>query len=287
MIWRLFFKQGEGDKMKLSCLPVSFFPELISGRMSIEEWAQIGVEAGLDAIDIGMLMIKAHTPVYLADYRKKIESSGMSVCMVTTYPDFSHPNQIERERQLEFLRSDIAVASSLGARYVRVTAGQAHPETKIPDGINWVIENLKRASETADKFGIKLVYENHSKPGAWEYTDFSLPTDIFLQIVEGIEDSSIGINFDTANPIVYGDDPVDLLNRIIHRVTTVHANDTSTSGTLNSVLLGTGLVPFKEIFEVLKKSEFDGWICIEEASNLGRDGILKASQFVRDMWSGL
>jgi sugar phosphate isomerase/epimerase len=271
--------------MKLSCLPVSLFPKFISGEMNIKEWAELAVDVGLDAIDLGILMIKARTPVYLSNYKNDIEASDMSVCMITTYPDFSHPDRVERERQLAYLNSDIAVASSLGARYVRVTAGQAYPETKIDEGIEWVIESLKYASETAEKFGVQLVYENHSKPGAWEYTDFSLPTDIFLQIAEGIKDVNIGINFDIANPIVYGDDPITLLNKIIDRVVTIHINDTSTVGTLNSVLLGTGLVPIKDIFKVLKESGFEGWLCIEEASNLDKEGIIKASKYVRKTWN--
>jgi hypothetical protein len=38
--------------MKLSCLPVSFFQDLLSGRMTILEWANLGEEEGLDAIDL-------------------------------------------------------------------------------------------------------------------------------------------------------------------------------------------------------------------------------------------
>ena len=41
--------------MKLSCLPVSFFNEIIDGTMSIGEWAEIGAEIGLDAIDLSVL----------------------------------------------------------------------------------------------------------------------------------------------------------------------------------------------------------------------------------------
>ena len=37
--------------MKLSCLPVSFFDEIISGRMTVRDWARMGCELGLDAID--------------------------------------------------------------------------------------------------------------------------------------------------------------------------------------------------------------------------------------------
>ena len=43
--------------MKLSCLPVSFFAEIIDGRMSIGDWAKMGSEIGLDAIDLSILFV--------------------------------------------------------------------------------------------------------------------------------------------------------------------------------------------------------------------------------------
>jgi len=271
--------------MKVSCIPVSFFHEIVNGKITIKEWARIGAELSLDAIDLSIVFLKNHTPVYIRQIRNDIESEGMSITMITTYPDFSHPDPIQREREMEYLRHDIALASNLGARYLRILAGQAHPETKIKEGIKWVIENFKKVSSMGDKFNIKLVYENHSKPGSWRYIDFSHPTEIFLKIAEGINDTSIGINFDTANIIAYGDEPIPVLKQVMDRVVTIHAADTSTKGKLNHVILGNGLVPFKEIFSLLKQSKFDGWICIEEGSNTGKDGIKKAISFVKKTWA--
>jgi hypothetical protein len=49
----LFWKPcRRNSAMKLSCLPVSFFQDLLSGRMTILEWANLGEEEGLDAIDL-------------------------------------------------------------------------------------------------------------------------------------------------------------------------------------------------------------------------------------------
>jgi hypothetical protein len=40
--------------MKLSCLPVSFFSDIIEGRMTLGEWARIGASLGLDAVDFSI-----------------------------------------------------------------------------------------------------------------------------------------------------------------------------------------------------------------------------------------
>ena len=51
------------------------------------------------------------------------------------------------------------------------------------------------------------------------------------------------------------------------------------------MLLGEGLVPFRPLFARLKQGGFDGWICVEEASRRGAEGIRKATAFVRSLWA--
>jgi sugar phosphate isomerase/epimerase len=130
-----------------------------------------------------------------------------------------------------------------------------------------------------------LVYENHSKPGAWQYPDFSYATEVFLDVARMTEDTSIGINFDTANTLSWGDDPIPVLQQVIRRVETVHAAETAKRGDLVPVALGEGIVPFRDLFHILKINSFDNWICIEEASGKGIEGVEKATQFVRKTWA--
>ena len=271
--------------MKLSCLPVSYFQDIINGRMSIKEWALEGSRIGLDGVDLSVLFLKNRSAEYLDKVRQEIEEAGVRVAMVTTYPDFTHPDPVERERQLTRLEDDIVAASRLGADLLRVTAGQAHPSVGRREGIEWAVTGLVKAKEFAKEYPVELAYENHAKPGAWQYTDFSHPTDIFLEIVERTGRASLGVNWDTANTIAYGDDPIPVLKRVLKRVVSVPAADTSTRGELKHVLLGTGLVPFKEMFQVLRDGGFDGWICMEEASFKGPAGVKAAADFVKHVWN--
>ena len=271
-------------KLKISCIPVSFYNDIVNGKMTIGQWARIGKEAKLDGIDLSTIFIKNHTPVYLDEIKKELSESGMKVVMVTAYPDFTHPDKLQREREFEYFRRDIALSSEIGAKYLRMLAGQAHPGVTVAEGINLVVENFRKSVPIAIKYGVKLLYENHSKPGSWHYTDFSGPSDIFLKIVKGISDTDIGINFDTANSIALGEDPISLLKKIVKKVETIHAADTSTKGELNHVLLGTGLTPFKDIFSILKENGFNGWISIEENSRMGIYGVKKSVEFIRKIW---
>lgn len=270
--------------MKLSCLPVSFFSEIISGEMSLVEWAQIGVSLGLDAIDLSILFTPVRSPAALAQARRQIEDQGIHVAMVTSYPDFTHPDHEQRRRELALEIDAVAAAAQLGAEMVRVTAGQAHPETCREDGIAWAAEGLCSLVEATRSSGIMLVYENHAKPGVWQYTDFSQPPEIFLEIVHRTAQAGLKINFDAGNAASFAADPLDLLDRVIERVYSVHASDSATHGALNHVLLGTGVTPYPALFARLKQSGWDNWICMEEASYQGRAGVAAAAKFIRQTW---
>lgn len=270
--------------MKLSCLPVSFFNDIVQGRMSVAQWARMGAEVGLDAIDLSILFIPGRSLDKAAEICRQVEASGMRVTMLTTYPDFTHPDPGRRATELEQEIEAVRLAVALGAQFIRVTAGQAHPETGIREGIGWAVDGLSRLVDRAGNLGVRLVYENHAKPGAWEYTDFSQPPEIFLEILSRVP-PPLDVNFDTGNATAFASDPAALLDRVIERVATVHASDTRARGQLEHVLLGTGATPFPALFKRLKASGWDGWICMEEASNRGRQGVEQAAAYIRRTWN--
>jgi sugar phosphate isomerase/epimerase len=270
--------------MRLSCLPVSFFSDILAGRMSLAQWAALGQAVGLDAIDLSILFIPDRSPATAARLRREIEQTGLRVAMVTSYPDFTHPDAAQRERELEQALNTVAVAQALGAELLRVTAGQAHPETPRDRGIAWAATGLARLTELARGSGVTLVYENHAKPGAWTYTDFSQPPEIFLEIVRRTAAAGLGVNFDTGNATAFAPDPCALLAQVLERVVSVHAADTAVHGELKPVLLGTGRTPFAALFRQLRQHGFDGWVCMEEAAMQGPAGVAAAAQFVRTCW---
>ena len=272
--------------MKLSCLPVSFYPDIIAGRMSLGEWAQMGADLGLDAVDVSILFFPDRSAQALARARRAVEDVGLSLAMMSTYPDFTHPDPAQRARELDRARESVDVATALGVSFVRAIAGQAHPETGREEGIAWAIEGLRALVHTALGSGVTVVYENHDQAGSMLYQDFSAPQDIFLAICEATRDTGLGINFDTANATILTPDPLALLERVIHRVVTLHAADAIlVEGRTHYVVLGTGKVPFRAVFQRLHQAGWDNWICIEEAARKGRQGVEEAIRFIRRTWA--
>ena len=270
--------------MKVSCLPVSLFADIISGNMPLEQWLGAAPELDLDGVDISMMFLKDHNVAYLNRTREMMDKAGVPIIMATTYPDFTHPDKVQRERELLYFARDIALCSQLGIPYLRVLAGQAHPQTSIKDGIRWAVDGIRRSADIADRLGVKLLYEDHSKPGAWDYVDFSYPPEIFLQVMDGIWDTSVGLNFDTGNLVAYGQDPLPILKQVLPKVETIHVTDMAEYGKFTPVLIGTGVTPNTECFRYLKENGWDKWLCIEEASFMGLDGIRQAVANTRKIW---
>jgi sugar phosphate isomerase/epimerase len=272
--------------MKLSCVPVSFFQPLVSGEMALEEWFTIAREIGLDGVEcsIGFLTDTSHQR--LSQLRSAADAEGLQVHVLTCQPNFTHPDARCRNEQLDMMRGNLHIASALGAQFVRVTAGQRHPETSVEDGIAWAIEGISRLADFARHQNLTLAYENHSKSAFWQYGDFSQPEEIFLAIANGLRDADgVGVNFDTANPVAINVDPVDLYEKVWDRVVTVHVNETARAGAYEPAVIGQGVVPFADIFAAMQSHGYDGWLSMEETSRTGRKGIEQGARFIRETWA--
>jgi sugar phosphate isomerase/epimerase len=252
--------------------------------MSLEEWMRFAATLELDAVDFTVLFLESRDTGYLDNLREAMHRYGLQLCMLACYPDFTHPDAAERALQVEETVANVGAAARLGAKFVRVTAGQRYPGVAREQGVEWAVEGLRQVLPEADLVGITLAYENHTKGAPWRYWDFSQSTDVFLEILDGLAGTSLGVNFDTANAFVAYEDPIALVETVKDKVVSVHAADIRAPGSLEPVVLGTGVAPFCQIFSILKGNGFDSWICIEEASGTGPAGFERAVSFVRRVW---
>lgn len=273
--------------MKYSCLPVSFYPDFAAGRRTLADWFAFAAAIGLNGADISVAHLASLQPTYLDGLRQQAADAGVQIAMIVTYSDFTHPDAVERARQVEEVRAYIDAAVRLGISYVRLTAGQRHPGVERTDGIGWAVAGLTSCLDHAANAGITLVYENHTKGAVWTYNDFSQPADIFLEIVRQTEGTGLRLLYDTANTLATGDDPVAVLEQVKHRVAVVHVNDIQRAGYFEPCLVGTGVAPVREIFSVLHKTGFDTWISVEEASKTGEEGFRRAIPYVKGLWEQL
>ena len=270
--------------MKLSCLPVSLYDDIFTGKSTVTDWIQFGAELGLDAVDFSINFFPQRDVETIKHTRTALEKHNITPCMLACYSDFTHPDAAQRAQELTDLKADIALAKALEAKFVRVTAGQNHPGTEHAAGVQWVTDGFRHAIDAAEKHGITLAYENHTKGAPWNYWDFSQPTEIFLEILDALSDTPLGVCFDTANPLVLGEDVLTLLEQVVHQIVVVHIFDLSEVGVFTPVRVGTGAAPIPQIFSRIRQTGYDGWLSIEEASRSGQEGFAQAIAYVRNTW---
>ena len=270
--------------MKLSCLPVSLYNDIFTGKSTVADWIQFGAELGLDAVDFSIKFFPKRDAEITQQTRAALEMHDITLCMLACYSDFTHPDPVQRAQELADLKADIVLAKTLGAEFIRVTAGQNHPGTERAAGVQWVTDGFRRALDAAEKHGVTLAYENHTKGAPWDYWDFSQRTEIFLEILDALSDTPLGVCFDTANPLVLREDVLALLEQVVHRIVVVHIFDLRDIGLFEPVRIGTGASPIPQVFSRMRQAGYDGWLSIEEASRLGQEGFEQAIAYVRNSW---
>jgi sugar phosphate isomerase/epimerase len=101
--------------------------------------------------------------------------------------------------------------------------------------------------------------------------------------MEELEDAPVGVQFDIANPLVAGDDPMALFEKVRQRIGYVHVNDVRQPRTFEFVPAGTGIAPIAEVLGRLHQQGYEGWVGVEEASRTGEQGFRSAITYTRQV----
>lgn len=283
---------------RLAAFPKAFVDALcVDGSMSLREWVEIGAQLGLDGLEFYTRFLELKEPGGSSAARRIAADNGLAIPMLCASPDFTHPDAAFRKQQVEEQRRAIDLCAALGGQYCRVLSGQRRPEVSREEGLGYAAACIEACLPYAAERGVTLVVENHYKDDYWIHPEFVQKMDDFCELVHRIDAPNFGVNFDPSNAILAGDDPMELLRRVKHRVVTMHASDRYLmEGTLEDLrreedsvgyatrlrhgVIGRGLNDFDAIFRALAGVGFDGWISIEDGVN-GIEELRESVAFLR------
>lgn len=266
--------------------------------MTLREWVDLAAPLGLDGLEYYSGMLELADPAHWAAARRTVEQRGMVIPMLCCSPDFSHPEAAFRQAEIEKEKTWIRMAAALGAGFCRVLSGQRRPELTREHGIELVAQSIEACLPEAEKCGVTLIIENHYKDDFWSYPEFAQKMEVFCALVERVKHPRFGVNYDPSNAFLAGDDPLELLRRVKHRVVTMHASDrTLIEGTLEDLRreeggaegyakrlrhgeIGKGLNDYDAIFTELRGVDFNGWVSIEDGVD-GMEQLAASVRFVR------
>lgn len=282
----------------ISVFPKCYFDQLVSGEMDYVGWIRDAATLGGEGVEHYDEFFRSFDAKDVDPVLEAMEETGQRTSMLCFSPNFTHPEAAERERQIERQKRAIDLAVRLGTRYCRTLTGQRYPDLSRAQGIAWSVECIERSLQYAERRDVVLCLENHYKVGDWLYPEFAQPEDVFLEIVSRIDSPHFGVQYDPSNAVVAGFDPVAFLERIKHRVVTMHASDRylmpgttleeirAADGTvgypdkLRHGETGKGLNDYDAIFRILAGVGFSGWISVEDGMN-GLDELRRSVAFLK------
>jgi sugar phosphate isomerase/epimerase len=290
--------------MQIAAFPKCYLDDISQHRtMTVFDWIELSRSLGAEGLEMYEGFFTSLDDAYIDSVGEAIAATGCAMPMLCCSPDFTNPDADARKRALDHEVEMIRVTRRLGGPRAacRVLSGQRYPEVPRAQGVAWVVEAIESLLPVAREYDVVLAMENHYKDGYWRWPEFAQKMDVFLEIVDAIDDRThFGVQYDPSNAIVAGDDPIELLERVKARVVTMHASDRylepgatldelrQTDGTigyfakLKHGVTGKGLNDYDRIFAILKSVNYQGWISIEDGMN-GMEEMKESIDFLKLM----
>ena len=286
---------------KISVFPKCWFDEFVRFERDYVEWIHQAATLGADGVEHYDGFFRSDEPEDLEAVLAAQRATGQPTSMLCFSPDFTHPDPDERTRQVERQKRAIDLSVRLGTRFCRTLSGQRYPDLRVEDGVARAADCIKRSLDYAEKRDVVLCIENHYKDGTWRYPEFAQQEDVFLALLEAVGESPhFGVQYDPSNATVGGFDPVAFLEKVKHRVVTMHASDRylvpgtrleeirSQDGTvgypdkLKHGVTGQGMNDYDAIFGILASVGYSGWISVEDGMD-GLDELRRSVEFLKEM----
>lgn len=189
--------------------------------------------------------------------RELCQSRGVRVAALSAHTPLAKP-----EISVEYLRQAIRFAAEVGAPIVNTDEGPPHHFTGEALDHSLMKYVLTMAAWSAERRKIRLGIEPHQI--------YSRTPEGLDRILGLVDSPAIGVNFDTGNAYLCGQDPYTWLEHIRDRLVFVHAKDISAkqsaderghvTGTPVGCACGEGVIDWGRIVEIL--APLDREICL-------------------------
>jgi sugar phosphate isomerase/epimerase len=224
---------------------------------AIEHAAKMGYEYVEPMVHFGReLMSEAgyfHTVSLFDDpFRIKdaCDKAGLKISALQAHGPTGRP-----EVHGEYLKLAIRTAAEIGVPVVNTDEGIKAKWTTKEEDMVLIKYTLREASFVAERRGIKIGLECHAQ--------YSKTPDGLDEIYNLVDSPAIGINLDTGNAYLAGQDVYAWLEKVAERLVHLHAKDISiqhsdaergkVTGTPVGCACGDGVVDWKKVVEIVKK----------------------------------
>jgi sugar phosphate isomerase/epimerase len=178
-----------------------------------------------------------------------VKLSGLSAHTPLTKPEIG----------VEYLKQAIRFAAECGAPVINTDEGPKQPWTTEAEDFTLMRYTLMEAAKVAEPRGILIGLEPHQ-----QYSKSPAGLDRIHGLVKS---QAIGINFDTGNSYLAGEDPYRWLQHVVGRLVHLHAKDISithseaergkVTGTPVGCACGDGVIDWARVLRICRKAKRD------------------------------
>lgn len=182
--------------------------------------------------------------------RRACETAGVKLSGLSSHTPLCKP-----EIGTEYLKQAIRFAAECGAPVVNTDEGPKPIWSSEEEDFVLMRYTLMEAAKVAEPRGILIGLECHQQ--------YSKHPDGLDRIYKLVKSPSIGINFDTGNAFLCGEDPYKWLKRVVKRLVHLHAKDISikqsgaergkVTGTPVGCACGDGVIEWAKVIEIIRR----------------------------------
>jgi sugar phosphate isomerase/epimerase len=227
----------------------------------VEKAAQLGYEFVEPMVHWGRELLSEagyfHSVSMLDDpfrIKRACDRVGVGISALSSHTPLCRP-----EIGTEYLKQAIRFAAECGAPIVNTDEGPKQPWTSEEEDHVLMRYTLSEAARVAEPRGIRIGLEPHQ-----QYSRTPAGLDRISRLVDS---PSIGINFDTGNSYLAGQDPLAWLQAVGNRLIHLHAKDISVehsasergkvSGTPVGCACGDGVIDWPGVIHICRQLPTD------------------------------
>jgi L-ribulose-5-phosphate 3-epimerase len=238
---------------------------------------------GFSGVEILENHLESLSADYLKGLRRQAFDLGLSIYSVSIHNNFVKPSVAERDNELEKVKTMLNAAYTLGATIARVNSGRWQTsknfdelmakkgvESPLPgytddDAFSWVKDSIEKLVPVAEDLGVIIGMENH-----W---GVSKNAKDMVRLFSAIKSNSFRAILDTGNFI---EDTYHQMEVIAPYAAMVQAKTYFGGGVWYSLDLN-----YDTIFEILRRSGFNGWVSLEYEGNADyEEGVSKSKELL-------
>jgi sugar phosphate isomerase/epimerase len=242
-------RPGQKADLKLSLAAYSFNKALNLAKptMTLFEFIDLAGELPLDAVELTSYYWAETTDEYIDKLKAHCAKKNLAISGVPVGNTFTYKDDAKRANEVKKVKEWTARAAKLGAKTVRIFAGNLEKGETLADAQHRVVDCMNECCETAEKLGVMLALENHGG-----ITDSA---EHLLELVKPVKSKALGVNIDTGN--FHTADPyADIATIAPFGVVSQVKTDMFPGNKKQDADLG-------RVIRILKEANFHGYVALE------------------------